>query len=145
MKTKNKTILMFILILTGITLCYSQGWADGSSVLPGEIFFTCTNQGPAADKTVEVQVRYVKVDVSYNKYIWKPKEVLAVDKTDPKNPQELKPRSVSQHYFFMKDKNGPRIRAFPGVNTGPPQGGIICSIKNYPVFVWGGQAWFIYK
>ena len=145
MKTRYKTILMFILILTGITLCYSQGWADGSSVLPGEIFFTCTNQGPDADRTIEVQVRYSKVDLSYNKYIWKPREVLAVDKTDPQKPQKINLESVRQHYFFMKEKNGPRVRAFQGIKTGPPHGGIFCAKKNYPVFVWGSQAWFIYK
>ena len=140
MKIKNKTSLMFILVFTGITLCYSQGWADGSIVLQ---IFTCTNQGPAADMTVAVHV-------SYNESSGIPENVLAVDTTVPDKPQPLKSRLVKQPYHFMKEKNPtdpkyPKVRAFPSLNTLPRTGSIICTNKNYPVFVGGDKAWFIYK
>lgn len=148
MKTKNMTILMFILVFTGITLCYSQGWAFRSLAteepfqsVDMERLFTCTNQGPAADKTVEVQVSY-----KISNGISEPEKVSAKDKTDPKN--SLKAVQVKQPYIFMKEKNltnpkDPQVRAGASVNTGPLYGSIICTKNNYPVFVCGDQAWFI--
>jgi hypothetical protein len=147
MKTKIMTILIFILVFTWITLCYNQGWAFRSSttdplqIVDKERLFTCTNQGPAADKTVEVLVNY-KI---YNGKS-EPEKVSAEDKTDTKTP--LKALRVKQPYFFMREKNPtnpeePQIRVGKSVNTGPPHGSIICTKNNYPVFVWGNQAWFI--
>lgn len=161
MKTKNMTILMFILVFAGITLCYSQGWAfrsltteplqsvDKESLLTTEPFqsvnmerlFTCTNQGPANDKIVEVQVSY-----KISNGISEPEKVSAEDKTDPKN--SLIALQVKQPYIFMKEKNPtnpkePQVRAGESLNTGPPHGAIICTKNNYPVFVCGNQAWFI--
>ena len=55
---------MFILVFTGITLCYSQGWTEDNLTLggffPEKMSFTCPNQGPAADKTIVVHVEYNK-------------------------------------------------------------------------------------
>ena len=148
MKTKNMTILMFILVFAGITLCYSQGWAFRSLAteeplsVAMERLFTCTNQGPTADKTVEVRVSY-----KISNGVSEPEKVSAEDKTDPKN--SLKAVQVKQPYIFMKEKNptnlkDPQVRAGASVNTGPPHGSIICTKNNYPVFVCGDQAWFIY-
>lgn len=146
MKTKNLTILLFILVFIGITICYSQGRAFRSSdtvFLERDRYFTCTNQGPTADKTVVVQV-------SYNDSRGIPEKVVAVDTTIPEKPQRLEIRLVKQPYFFMREKNptnpkDPKIHAFPGVKMGPLAGSAICTKNNYPVFVWGDQAWFIYE
>ncbi len=106
-----------------------------------ERLFTCTNQGPSDDKTVEVQVSY-----KISNGISEPEKVSAKDKTDPKN--SLKAVQVKQPYIFMKEKNpinpkDPQVRAGASVNMGPRHGSIICTKNNYPVFVCGDQAWFI--
>ena len=147
MKNRNKTILIFMLVLAWITLWYSQAWAFRSlvanplKIVGSERLFTCKYQGPYYNKTVEVHVSY-----EITNGISKPARISAIDKTDPKN--SLKAVQVEQPYFFMKEKNPTnpdtaQVRAGASVNTGPPHGSIICTKKNYPVFVWGNQAWFI--
>jgi len=139
MKAKNKTILVLILVFAGITVCYSQGWTDSRlplGVIPLKMEFTCKKQGPLGDKTVVVYVKYNgKGEIP---------EVSAKDKTDPENPLDAKP--ISQPYFQLREKkpNNPEVRAGQIENTGPDNGSIICTRKNYPVFVWRDQAWFIY-
>ena len=146
MKTQNKIILMSILIFTGITLNYSQGWAFSSSAikkLERISSFTCEKQGPDADMTVEVLVRY-------NQNSGKPVKVWAVEKIDDDYQQELKFRKVIKPYFFGKEKNPtdptkPKSYAFQAKDTGPPPGATICTKNNYPVFVYSNKAWFFFK
>jgi hypothetical protein len=137
---------MFIFVFTGITLCYSQERAFRSSntiFLERDRYFTCTNQGPKANKTVVVQV-------SYDESKGIPDKVVAVDTTLIDKPQRLETRLVIQPYLFMREKNptspkDPKVRAFPVVKIGPRAGSVICTKNNYPVFVWGDHAWFIYE
>ncbi len=146
MKSKIKTILMFSLMFIWFTLSYGRGWAFSSLdtvILQRDRYFTCTNQGIAGDKTVVVQV-------SYNESKGIPEKVVAVDTTYSDKPQPLKCRLVDQPFFFMREKNptnpeSPEVRAFPGVKVGPFTGSVICTKDNYPVYVWGNKAWFIYQ
>lgn len=128
MKTKKKTITMSILVFIGITLFYSVGWADRGLVLPTEIFYTCTNCGPAADKIVEVRVSFIRSDKLYERI-----KISAKDITDPKNI--LKAELVKLPIFRFLEKAGDREREFPVTNMGPNHQNIICTKKNYPVVI----------
>lgn len=148
MKTKNRTILMFILVFTGITIFYSQGWTEENltlgGFLPEKISFTCPNQGPGADRTVVVHVEYNKNG--------KLMPLRAEDKTDPKN--KLKFRRIDQPYFIMRGKKpshspatahgiGIELRVGKLKISGPPTGSIYCTKNNLPVLTQGRNVWFI--
>lgn len=128
MKTKIKTIIMFILVFTGITLCYSVGWADSGLLLPTDIFYTCSNCGPAADKRIEIRVSFKRSDKLYERI-----EISAKDITDPKNL--LKADLVENPSIRMNEIKSGRKREYPVVNMGSDPVDIIIPIKNYPVII----------
>lgn len=131
---------MFVLGVAGITISYSQGWTEDRLPLSDftqKIEFTCKKQGPLGNKTVLVEVEYRgKSEIS---------EISAKDQTDPKNYLVAKP--IRQPYIKLIEINSidPKKRAGRIENTGPSQGSMICTKNNYPIFLLGNQAWFIYE
>lgn len=143
MKTQYKTTLAYLLMIAGISFYCSQGWAfDNSDIrkYERESSFTCPEQGAAGDTLVEVKVRYHRVT-------GKPSVVEAFVIDPDGKERQLRSRNVKSPHYFGKEKNPanpnkPKLYAFPAVDTGPPPGATICTKNNYPVFVYGKEAWF---
>ena len=138
MKTKNSTILMFILVFTGITLCYSQGWTENSlalSFFPKKMTYTCPNQGPAAAKTVVVKVKYNEKNEM--------EPISAAYKNDPKITLGF--REVDQTYLRIRGNGKVRVGIYK--NSVQTSGSIGCTKKNLPVLFEGNgeKVWFIYE
>lgn len=145
MRTQKKIIQISILLFFGIALCCSPGLAfQASGEEPMQVskrFFTCSKQGPAMNKTIKVMVSYENT----NGWL-KPAKVQAEDQTDPHN-RLIVDSTESLHVYLEeidpKNPEKPRIRAGKSTRTGPPHGSIICTEKNYPVYVWNNYAWFV--
>jgi hypothetical protein len=142
MKTKNKKIIMLFLVFIGITLCYSQGWADDNLELKKTIF--CKNQGKDADETVGVEIKYVGKQVGDGKFTWEPVEWKPVEKNVL--DESLKVAEVKQYYIYLEEENpanpdDPQVRVGPILYTGSPDG-IICT-NSLPCFVVKGQIFCI--
>jgi hypothetical protein len=139
MKTKYRTILMFIIVFTGITLCYSQGLTENSTTLsfsPKKVIITCPEHDEAAAQSIEV-------NFIYNEEKGELEKLTAEDLTDQKTT--LYARELNEAYIVMKGTKPDTIRVGTLKRSGPPGGSWGCTEKNLPYIIVGPRVWFIYK
>ena len=153
MKTNNRTILMFILVFTGITIFCSQGWAEKSSTInfsSNKMIITCSGKG-----FLEV----VKTEVTF---IYEGNELIDLEAEDITNPENtLIAKEIPEPWFKMIGKKelpvGPLKKSGPTAGagyeerhgriktSGPPGGAGCCTLDNLPIVIVGNRVWFLYK